>query len=121
MDRRSKGATEERLAERYLRRQGLKTIARNFTCRGGEIDLVCLHRDEIVFVEVRFRGPRSLVSSEESITPTKRRRIIKAARYYLAQHSLYDKACRFDVLAINQRSSFRRDINWITHAFEADS
>jgi len=47
------GAQYERSTERYLNRSGLRTMDRNYRCRGGEIDLVMEDDDTIVFVEVR--------------------------------------------------------------------
>jgi putative endonuclease len=58
-DKRALGNDAERTAEQFLNRKGLAPLARNFRCRHGEIDLVALDDDELVFVEVRYRGPGS--------------------------------------------------------------
>ena len=49
------GAAGEKAAAKYLRRRGYRIVARNYRCRGGEIDLIALDADTIVFVEVKTR------------------------------------------------------------------
>ncbi len=73
---------------------------RNYTCRGGEIDLVCEHGEALVFVEVRARSRSDFGTPEETVTTLKQRRILRAAEHFLARHKLSDRICRFDVIAI---------------------
>lgn len=87
----------------------------NFRARGGEIDLVMEHGEEIVFVEVRQRSDARFGSAAESITAAKRRRLISAARQYLQRHG--DCACRFDVVAIDAAG----DVQWLPNAFDASA
>lgn len=113
---RSSGADAEERARRYLERQGLVTIERNFHSRRGEIDLVMQDRDTLVFVEVRFRSSSRFGSAAESVTPAKQQRIIDTARYFLnCRRQWGDYVCRFDVLAISGRA--QQDIEWIRDAF----
>ena len=65
-----------------LRRQGLRTLARNYERRTGELDLVMLDGDTLVFVEVRFRGVGAWTSGVGSIDPRKRQRIARTAELY---------------------------------------
>ncbi|MDF2491420.1 MAG: hypothetical protein K0S77_4042, partial [Pseudomonas sp.] len=51
----SQGQLAERQAMAFLQAQGLQLLAQNWRCRGGELDLVMLDRDTVVFVEVRYR------------------------------------------------------------------
>lgn len=118
MDRQKIGQAHEALAERYLLKKGMAIRARNYRCKAGEIDLIAEDRGTLVFVEVRYRGRSSLVSSEESVTATKQRRLIRAAQHYLLR-SRQDQPCRFDVLAINRSLSGRLSIHWIDNAFDA--
>lgn len=118
MDRHKLGQDHEALAERYLKNKGMTIRARNYRCKAGEIDLVADDRGTLVFVEVRYRGHTSLVSSEESVTPTKRRRLIRAAQHYLLRYGS-DCPCRFDVLAINRSFLGSLKIHWIDNAFDA--
>ena len=111
------GARFEKSAETYLQRSGLKTLARNYRCRRGEIDLVMTHRDCVVFVEVRYRASREFGDPLETITPRKQRRIIAAATHFLAANpGLRERACRFDAVGVTG-SGDDVEYDWITDAF----
>ncbi len=115
----SKNVHEQRAA-RFLQRQGLKVIAHNFRCRGGEIDLICRHRTDLVFVEVRFRSNPGYASAMESVTLRKQRKLIHAARMFLLKHPQYEQLpCRFDVLAMGPANSERDQdhVQWLPNAF----
>lgn len=118
MDRQKLGQEHEALAERYLQKQGMTIKSRNYRCKMGEIDLIAEDRGTLVFVEVRYRGHTSLVTSEESVTATKQQRLIRAAQHYLLRHRS-DCPCRFDVLAINRSVLGKLKIHWIDNAFDA--
>jgi len=112
------GKQAEDLAARFLVKRGLSILARNFRCRGGEIDLVCRDGKAIVFVEVRLRRNPGFGGAGASITPTKQRRIILAAQHYLAAHARADNDCRFDCILLDGISENRLD--WVRDAFSAD-
>ncbi|HPT50932.1 MAG TPA: YraN family protein [Accumulibacter sp.] len=111
------GARAEDLAARFLERQGLVVLARNYRCRGGEVDLICRHGRGLVFVEVRFRRSASHGGAAASIVPSKQSRLILAARHYLAGHAHGDCDCRFDCLVLDALSESA--IEWIRDAFDA--
>lgn len=112
------GAAAERAAEHWLTRQGLHTIARNFRCRGGEIDLVMRDNDALVFVEVRLRSHRGFGGAAESVTARKQRRVVLAARHFVARHPQWrERPCRFDVLATTDATGNRWQ--WLRNAFDA--
>jgi putative endonuclease len=97
---RKKGAEIEQAAEHFLKRQGLTAVTRNYTIRGGEIDLIMRHGKVLVFVEVRYRASQSHGSGAESITYHKQQRLLKTARHYLQQHyGANPPDCRFDVMS----------------------
>jgi putative endonuclease len=96
---RAAGAEAERRAAEYLAERGFRILDRNFTCKGGELDLVCDDGGTLVFVEVRARKDGDHGAPEETIGATKRRRLVLAARHYLAKLGA-EPACRFDVVAI---------------------
>ena len=100
MSTRDIGQRGEERAARFLQKQGLVVIARNVSCRGGEIDLVCRHGTSLVFVEVRLRRSATYGGAAASITASKQRRIVLAARHYLAAHSSADCDCRFDCVLL---------------------
>ena len=109
------GSDKERLAAAYLDRQGLSLVARNYRCRGGEIDLVLRDGRNLVFVEVRYRRSSRFGSPAETVTASKQRRLITAASHFLQRHPT-ELACRFDVLAITGNDR----IQWIRDAFRVD-
>jgi putative endonuclease len=94
------GAQAEARAADYLQRKGYRVVDRNWTCRGGEIDLVCTDGDTLVFVEVRARTSTRHGTPLETVVDGKRRRLIRAAELYLHRKSWWDRACRFDVIAV---------------------
>lgn len=112
------GKLAEDLAARFLERQGLAVLTRNFRCRGGEIDLVCRDRKSLVFVEVRLRRNTAYGGAGASITVNKQRRVILAAQHYLASQSAADSDCRFDCLLLDGLTE--RNIEWVRDAFSAD-
>lgn len=88
-------------------------LARNFRVKGGEIDVVCREGVTTVFVEVRKRAGHGYGGAAYSITPTKQKRLILAARHWLARHGECD--CRFDCVLIDEDR-----LEWVKHAFSAD-
>lgn len=110
---RTKGQWAENLAERYLELQGLTLLERNFSCKGGEIDLIMEHGEVLVFVEVRYRKENNPL---ETINRQKERRIILCAEKYLLNYppALYPP-CRFDVVIIQAQPIEK--IEWIADAF----
>ena len=114
---RQAGAAAEDRALAHLLAAGLKLLARNYRTPGrggGEIDLVM--RDAggtLVFVEVRQRASRSFGGAAASISATKRRRIVFAARHYLMR-STQQPPCRFDVVSVEGDA-----VEWLRAAFDA--
>lgn len=107
------GKFAENRAEKFLAAAGLRILERNYRCRHGEIDLIAQDGSTLVFVEVRSRSRQDFGTAAESITPAKQRRIIAAARHYLAALSRMP-ACRFDVVTLDQGGG----PVWLKSAFE---
>lgn len=100
-DRELLGRWGEKYCLGFLKRKGLKTLTRNFSCKTGEIDLIMVDTDRtIVFIEVRTRADETFNSIESSITAPKKARLAKTARYFLATHKIDDRPFRFDIAAI---------------------
>lgn len=97
--RSSLGLLGEEKALRFLQAQGFSIIERNFTKRGGEIDIIACKNDLLIFVEVKTRST-TYFNTSEVITPSKQKKIIYTAKSFLAQSRYIDKACRFDVILI---------------------
>ena len=114
---RTGSSTEERV-ERYLVRQGLQPVARNFHARGGEIDLIMRDGNTLVFVEVRYRSRVDYGDALASVDQRKQQRIIRAARLYLLRHPGREPPCRFDVVGVAPgRSPGTARVRWVRDAF----
>lgn len=110
-----RGADAESRALRHLEAEGLKLVARNWHCRGGELDLVMRDRETLVFVEVRSRARSDYGSALESITARKQAHLVLAAQKFLAAHPEHaSRAMRFDAVAIDNGS-----LQWLKAAFDA--
>jgi putative endonuclease len=107
------GGAAEEAAARFLERQGLAIVARNYRTRQGEIDLVARDGATLVFVEVRMRSSAEYGGGAESIGWRKRSRIEAAARQYLA-NLRREPPCRFDVVTLDGGTPV-----WLKGAFEA--
>lgn len=113
------GARWERRAEEFLRRRGLEPVARNFSCRLGEIDLILLDGNCLVFAEVRYRRSGTFGGGVESITRAKQQRLVRTARLYRQRHrSRARLPCRFDVISMRHRDGALA-FDWIRNAFTA--
>lgn len=114
------GQRAEALAEQYLRSQGVKILARNVSCRGGEIDLIGVlgnNEHTIIFVEVRLRTNSQYGGAAQSITRAKQRRIALAARHWLhgAGRNYANKTCRFDAILLSELNL--ESLQWMQNAF----
>ncbi|MFN3684854.1 MAG: YraN family protein [Fimbriimonadaceae bacterium] len=99
-ERRAVGARGEALAAEHLRALGYTIVTRNFRSRRGEIDLVALDGDLLVFVEVKLRASTAH-RPEEAVDGVKTRRLLAAAEDYLAQIGEPNRRTRFDLVAID--------------------
>ena len=114
------GTRSERAAARFLKQIGYRILARNYTCPHGELDLVALDGDCIVFVEVRSTETADTARPAESVNPAKQRRLTHLALHFLKRHHLLGRAARFDVLAISWPANQRKpDVVHHRNAFEA--
>jgi putative endonuclease len=95
------GKAGEDLAVAALVARGYAILDRRYRSRHGEIDIVAVEGQTVVFVEVRARSAREFGSAAESVTDAKKRKVTAMAVEYLARRRLTDRPCRFDVVAID--------------------
>jgi len=95
------GQKGEVLAKRFLQKQGYKIITTNYGNKLGEIDIIALEKDTIVFIEVKTRSNNYFGLAKEAIDKHKKQKIAKVALYYLRRHCKEDIKARFDVIAID--------------------
>lgn len=106
----------EREAERALSRKGMRIVARNWRCRIGELDLVAVDGDTLVFVEVKCRGSASLYDPALAVDHRKRMKVRKMAQVFLATMRPSLLNCRFDVVSVTAGPPLK--IEHIADAFE---
>lgn len=108
----------EKLACRYLKRNGYKVLFRNFRGRtGGEIDVVCRDHDTLVFVEVKTRGGEEFGRPVEAIDREKRRRISRGGLAWLRMLDNPDILFRFDVVEVVIADNAKPRFELIKNAF----
>ena len=116
------GESGENLAVSELTAKGYAVVARRYRTRYGEIDIIANDGETLVFVEVRRKSGEGYGAAVESITPEKRRRVIRMAVEYLARHDQYDKCpVRFDVVAIDDQPDGTPRITLIRAAFDGSA
>lgn len=114
------GDAAEEAACSLLRRHGCRVLARNVRYREGELDVVAQEGATLVFVEVRLRGSATFGGAAASVDRFKRKRLVRAAHHYLAQHFGAAEVgwrllppCRFDVITADAAGVS----DWIRDAF----
>ena len=111
------GQRAERSARDYLIRKGLRLIEGNYRCRFGEIDLIMVDGEYLVFVEVRYRSSDRFGGALASIDARKQYRLRASAEHYRqGNRTLADRPCRFDVVSIDHQQGVAR-AHWIKDAF----
>ena len=98
--RQETGRLGELAARRHLESVGCTILACNVRCGRHEIDIVADDGGTLVFVEVRARRGRMFGAPEESITPSKRRRMLTAAQCYLTANDRWHRRWRIDIVAV---------------------
>ncbi|HQQ78077.1 MAG TPA: YraN family protein [Thermoanaerobaculia bacterium] len=111
------GRRGEDLASSLLEENLLRILDRNVRYKDGELDIVALDGGTTVFVEVKRRRDSSLGDPAEAVTRTKRLRVVRAARRWLAAHPSRARSVRFDVVAVLGDPPA---VTWIKNAFGAD-
>lgn len=114
------GNLTEDIACQHLTKNGLTLVTKNFNHRIGEIDLIMKDKNNIVFIEVRYRKNINYGRPEETVTFKKQKKIKSTALLFIARHSEH-KNCqpRFDVVAMTTDNNCKDNIsiNWIQNAF----
>ncbi|MCG8404426.1 MAG: YraN family protein [Phycisphaerales bacterium] len=111
------GKAGENAACEYLKRQGFRILARNYTCPFGEIDIICHHDACIVFVEVKTLSDDTNAAPEDNITFAKQRQVQRVARAWLAEQREPECAYRFDAVAVVLQPKGKPEVRHIIEAF----
>jgi len=121
----SLGRRGEKLATRFLRRRGLKILARNYHCPAGEVDLIALDAstrgqigaETIAVVEVKTRTSDRYADPEARVDQAKRRKLRKVAAHYVSAHDAEDLNVRFDIVSLVLADGREPQIKYIPNAF----
>jgi len=114
------GDRGERLAARVLKRKGYRILARQCRRRFGELDLIALEGDCLVFIEVKTRSTGRAGRPGEAVDRSKRSRITRAALAWLKSRHLLEHRSRFDVVAITWRTGETPIVEHFERAFDAE-
>lgn len=114
INKREIGNDGEDIVSDYLLRNNIRILDRNFQTRNGELDIVGIDGDYLVFFEVKYRKNTKYGYPLEAVTKSKQRHIVDAARYYLYyNHYPEETFIRFDCIGI-----LENEIEWVKNAFE---
>ena len=117
MNKTQQGAYGEDLACDFLMKHGYKILERNFRIRGGEIDIVAIDKDTLVYVEVKTRSSNYFGRPEESVTPRKIKFLERAAKFYRnnRKYLKLPNLERIDVITVDSSSAVPQ-VNLIRNA-----
>lgn len=94
------GAFGEDVAAAYLEEDAMTVVERNWRCRDGELDLVALDGDTVVFVEVKTRRGEGFGTPAEAVTVSKSRRLRRLAAQWLREQAWRAGEVRIDVVGV---------------------
>jgi putative endonuclease len=101
----ARGREGEEKAVQTLEQAGMRIISRNFRSSYGEVDIIALDGDTVVFVEVKAWSAYGIENLQYSVNARKQRRIIETAKYFLSINRKYNgKAVRFDVFFVGKEA-----------------
>lgn len=110
------GRKAEEAVDRVARENGWTPLAANFQARGGELDRIYLGAGHLIVVEVRYRSRSDYGHAIETVTWTKRGRIVRSTQEFLLRNPQYNRyAVRFDVVGVDAGGT----LDWIENAFQA--
>ncbi|NVM04929.1 MAG: YraN family protein [Candidatus Helarchaeota archaeon] len=112
------GNTGEKIAEKFLKKSGFKIREKNYKNRYGEIDIIAVDGDCLVFVEVKTKSCADFSEPETWVDFKKQNQLIKMANFYLSEKEITDVNCRFDVIGITLGKDNKEKIVHIENAFQ---
>lgn len=118
MENKALGRWGEDKAVEYLHDKGLNILDRNYRCPVGEIDIIAMQDNTLVFIEVKTRRSLSFGLPAESVTFKKQVKYFKIAQYYMKEKGIKDWSCRFDVIEVILNRNGSCQFNHIVDAFQ---
>lgn len=112
------GVLGEEFTAQRLQQRGYRILARNYHTPYGELDIIAATQKYIVFVEVKTRRDASMVQPEENVTPSKQKKLLRAALLYLQRYPS-ELQPRFDVAGVTMElSGMVTGFHYLANAFE---
>ncbi len=111
------GKNGEIAVRQLLEKKGARILAQNYRIVGGEIDLIAVLGEELLFVEVKTRRIGSMISGFEAVTHRKKTFLIRAALQYCTQHVI-DLQPRFDVAVVYMSGGQVSEVDYLENAFD---
>ena len=109
----SKGKRGEIIAVKYLSDLSYDILEVNYTAIDFEIDIIAKDKDQIVFVEVKFKKTKRFGSGFEEVNIKKQKKIINCSKIYLRDNKYsQNTSVRYDIISIDEGK-----INHIKNAF----
>ena len=99
-NKRESGLIAEAAAAEFIQSAGLIVLTRNYRTPYGEVDIIALDRDTLVFIEVKARRASEYGQGREAVNTAKQRKIQNCALYFIQENGYGDKPIRFDVIEI---------------------
>ena len=96
------GFEGERPPAVFLRKKGYQMVAKNWRCKNDELDLICRDKEILLFVEVKTRTSRALVSGYYAIYRRKKKALLRGCRAYLWTLPQKPKTVKFDVVEVSR-------------------
>lgn len=112
------GRRGERAARRRLRRLRHRILARNYRCPLGEIDIISVDGDTVVFSEVKSRSASAQTPPDQLVRRAQWLRIERAARYFQMERCVQERPFRFDLLSIEIDNSKKLTVEHFENAFQ---
>lgn len=111
------GKIGEQISARYLIDKGYKIVERNYRNKIGEIDIITLKSDVIVFIEVKTRTNLNYGYPYEAVDNKKKKTIIKTSLIYLSNKNINNVQCRYDIIEVYLNKENVYKINHLENVF----
>ncbi len=113
---RAKGMILEAKAAQYLAQKGYRILERNYTTKFGEIDIVAIDADTLVFVEVKYRAHSDFGMGYEAVRGDKLKKLERTMWHYIKAHACHlPHNYRLDVISIDGPDIDTADLKHFTH------
>ncbi len=112
------GKKGEKIALKFLRKNGYRHLRSNYVGNREEIDLIMQEGKVLVFIEVKTRRNEDFAPGESAVNNRKRKHISAAASEFIRKYNLRDKPCRFDVIIVIMHDEGKPTVRHHENAFQ---